>query len=510
MSTSNLEKRRLKVTCEDSATEVFIIDGGFSLLARGIGRVDTELDPGIYKVKVRAGFETSEQLVVLRDQDEDLQIPPFSFVSPAPLAGTSKTHDFHISAAEEGSRAPDITKGEGSSVFIFARDWTSQERPKDKLSTYPNPGRGLSLRDMQGNVVADLTTEGKRSDGWEPWVSCHVQLEPGYYKLNLQMPSGGSVEQTIVASYDWQTQVFLLLSSYGADPDARRADLQSGSIQLAPMSAGFKADNPLLRLSELARLGLANERKVLSEEVREHLTYPVENPMLGIYGAHLLLLDEEPDLELLREVTDTLRLPLAGGHPDVEALDLYLEQGPSQTFDVPPMLRRSWTYIVAATAKQPQLVPLDSPAAEAALHQWGSSPWLLWLQPDESDVSLDKLNPDAKAALTLSNAEIILKSHMKMSAVARSAQEQPQETVSAFAAINKLRSKSRTRSSIVPTDNSIALPRAEQASYESNLPTPLDEESVNHLVKSLCIPRASLERLIAKLENSPDEEQEDL
>ncbi len=510
MSTSNPEKRRLKVTCKDSATEIFIIDGGFNLRARGIGRVDAELEPGIYKVKVRAGFESSEQHVVLRDQDEDLKIPPFTFVSPAPLDGTSKTHEFHISAAEQGSRAPDIKKGQGSSVFIFARDWTSQEPPpEDKLSNYPNPGNGLSLRDMKGNVIADLTTDGKRSDGWEPWVSCNVQLDPGCYKLNLQMPLGGSVEQTIIASRHWQTQVFLLLSYYGTDPDAKRADMQSGSIQLVPIGAGFEANSRLLRLSELARLGLANERKVLSEDVREILKNKFENPMLGIFCAHLLLLDETPDLELLRGVMNNLHILLPDGHPDVKALDLYLEHGSSQTFDVPPMLRRSWTYIVAATAEHPQLVPLDSPAAEAALHQWGSSPWLLWLQPDESDGYLDKLNPDAKTAIRLSNAEVMLKSRLKMSAVARFAEEQPQKTESAFAAINKLRSEPRKRASAIPSADSIAPPTADQTASESKPPVTLDEVSVNNLVQSLCIPRASLEKLIAKLESSSEEEQEE-
>jgi hypothetical protein len=510
MSTSNPEKLHLRVTCEDSATEIFIIDGRFSLCGRGIGHCDVELEPGIYKVKVRAGFETAEQHVVLRDHDEELKIPPFSFVSPAPLAGTSKTHDFHLTAAQEGSLAPDLLKGAGSSVFIFVRDWTSQEPPPEgKPATYPNPGQGLSLRDMKGNVIADLTTEGKRSDDWEPWVSCHVQLDPGDYKLNIQMPSGGGVEQTIVASPNWQTQVFLLLTYYGTDTDAKRADLQGGSIHLAPLGAGFKADNPLLRLAELARLGLANERKVLSEEARELLKGKFENPMLGIFGVHLLLLDEKPDSVLLATVMNNLHALLPDGHPDVEALDLYLNHGSSHTFDVPPMLRNSWSHIVQATAGNPQLVPLDCPAAEAALHQWGSSPWLLWLQPDAPDVSLESSGSDAKVTIQLSNAELMLKSRLNMAINVRTAKEQPPKSDSPFAAINKLRAKPVTFRSAIPFANSLAPEAAEQTSYESKPKIPLDDEGVNLLVQSLCIPKASLEQLIAKLEASHDEGQDE-
>jgi len=506
MSTSNPAKMHLKVKCEDSATEIFIIDGRFNLCDRGIGYTETELEPGIYKVKVRAGFETYEQHVIVSDHDESLTIPPFSFVSPAPLAGTAKTHEFHMGAAEVGSKNPDLVKGHGSSIFIFSRDWTSQTQSSAAPPNIPNPGLGLSLREMNGDVIADLTTAGKRSDSWEPWVSFNVELEPGCYRLNLRLPKGGSIEQTLVACSGWQTQVFLLQSYYdGTDADTKRADLQGASIQLAPLDMGFKSDNPLWRLSELARLGLANERKVLSKDLREMLVGKFENPMLGLYGAHLLLLEAEPDMKLLNEVVDNLHKLLPSGHPDLDALDLFLKRVAPAKFEVPPMLRKSWTHIVNATAENPQIVPPDSLAAEAALHQWGSGTWLLW-QHEEAQASTQRgLETIGKVAVMLSNAEVMLRSRLRTATL----EGQFEKTDSPFAAISKLRAKRKKRALPAAVRDLMPPQTLKGADPQRRPLAQLNEQDVNHLVQSLCIPRANLERIIKKLETDTEEETEE-
>src|SRR2546421_8413380 len=113
MSASNPAPQRLnlEVRCADSATEVFVIDGQFNLRDRGVGHLRTSLEPGIYKIKVRAGFETREQPVVLRDRDETIEIPRFEFASPAPLGQTSKTHEFQMAAAYDESRKVHLSAG---------------------------------------------------------------------------------------------------------------------------------------------------------------------------------------------------------------------------------------------------------------------------------------------------------------------------------------------------------------------------------------------------------------
>lgn len=63
------EKVALEVIAADAATELFVVDGDFNLVARGIGRQTFDLAPGIYKIKARAGIQQEEKLVMVRAGD---------------------------------------------------------------------------------------------------------------------------------------------------------------------------------------------------------------------------------------------------------------------------------------------------------------------------------------------------------------------------------------------------------------------------------------------------------
>jgi hypothetical protein len=192
--------------------------------------------------------------------------------------------------------------------------------------------------------------------------------------------------------------VFLQQRSYKLAPRqirSERADLAGASILYSRFdpdhperSVAFDPNDPefgpSLRLLELARMGLISRRKVLREDITEYLWEKWSNPMLGIFGAHLLLIDPKPDWDLLRRVVGNLRRAIFRDqpHPDVEALALSL--GPQEStyvFQAPPMLRRSWSLVIGASNDKPDIVPADSLAFEVATRIWGDEPWLLWRNP---------------------------------------------------------------------------------------------------------------------------------
>src|SRR5262249_43973089 len=148
----------------------------------------------------------------------------------------------------------------------------------------------------------------------------------------------------------------------------------------------FHSNNPDLRLSDLARLGLVRERQVLSDELIYAVLFgKFRNPMLGLFGAHLLLLktesaEEKKDLAgHLPVIIGNLRGLFGPRHPDVGALALALGDPPAVTaFAVPPLLRRSWSMIVNATVARPDLVPAGSLSARVADRLLAYEPWLLW------------------------------------------------------------------------------------------------------------------------------------
>jgi hypothetical protein len=373
----------LRITAEDHATEIFVIDGDFQLVGRGVGELSVSVAPGIYKVKLRAGVQTAEKLVVLTGEkaEQELNLDAFEFSSAVPLERTAKTHEFHIAQAQGLSTEAQFYAGQGSWIYVFARDWTSKERPAEP-ARFANPAAGLTLWNMEGVRVAYVAEGRVTSEGWDPCVGCNVEVRPGAYLLRLELPAGGgTVERLLFASPLWQTQVFLLQRDYGRGPESREADLSGGSVLLSP-GPGFDAANPSHRLTELARLALKSGRHQISGELRKSLEQTLKNPMLGIYGAHLLLLEPKPDYDLVRRLVEVLRAML-GRHPDVEAVALKLPDArPDEyRFESPPMLRRSWTYIVEATSTRPGLVPPESLAGRISTRIWGDGAWLTWATP---------------------------------------------------------------------------------------------------------------------------------
>ena len=469
----------LRVRAEDAAAEIFVIDAHFHLVDRGIGTLETPLRPGVYKVKSRAGVQTWERHIVVRDRDEEVVIPPLEFASPAPLVHTAKTHEYHTQAASSCSREVHVTAGQGSWIFVFARDWTPPGREAARPPLATNPARGLSLRDLQENQVADLSASDRYDLSLDPWAACNVQVTPGLYRLRLERPVGGRLEQVIVASPGWQTQIFLLQRAYSQEPDDRCADLPGASILLA-RGPGFTGNSADFRRTELARLGLANQRRVLSDDVRRTLQDKFVNPMLGIYGAHLLLLEKEPDLELLQTVITHLRGLLGMPHPDVEAVALLLESGAgSYVFDQPPMLRRSWSLIVDATVHRPDLVPLSSFAATVADRVWGEGAWLLWMEGDEEAAA------DLEAALA---------SQVQPRELSDAVRGSTRGSDSPFAAIATMRAGTGERSASTRPE-ALAIPAPLDAAARLLRPQ-LDEDKIQRLVQTLGVPRATIEHLV--------------
>jgi hypothetical protein len=373
------KKLTLTVKAEDDSAEVFIIDGRFKVVERGRSQMNVfSLTPGIYTVKVKVGTDSRSEHVVLLDKPETVKFARIEFPSAAPLVDTGRTHEYHIAASQNESKKVHVSIGSGSSIYVFVRDWRPTENSDTERKINPRPQLGLQLLDSLGNVLVDIDKKSKFDPTRDPCAACNVQVNPGIYRLALHLKSGSVIEQTVVASSGWQTQVFMLQRNYGKDRSDRRADLSGASILMS--KTGFRAADLDKRLVETARLGLIDTRQVLSETVINDILYgKFKNPMLGILGAHLLLLNKTVKMGLLRVVVTNLRRLLGNNqHPDVEALALRLGEKTSFVFEQPPMLRRSWWHVVDATVDKKDLVPLNSTAAEAAERIWGEEPWLQW------------------------------------------------------------------------------------------------------------------------------------
>src|SRR5262249_58995253 len=91
---------KLTVTAGDQLAEISVINGTLNPVAKSVGRLSETLPGGLYKVFVRVGCNLDKQLVSL-DQDRELRFESPDIPSPIPLASSSKSHEYHRTAAVE-------------------------------------------------------------------------------------------------------------------------------------------------------------------------------------------------------------------------------------------------------------------------------------------------------------------------------------------------------------------------------------------------------------------------
>jgi hypothetical protein len=342
----------LPVSAGDSQSEILVLDGRGLLLQRGLGPQCTfNLEEGIYRIKVITGTDSQEKPVVLtKSLTKPIEFAPANFASPVPLAGTSTSHEYHMDAADRESRKVHVKDGVGSSLFFLVRDWTPGSS-QQTTSNIGNPAEGLSLYSVNATgerKICELGPSGSTNPAGDPWSACTIAVNPGVYELRLELPTGELLRQSVVASPGWQTQSFLFVRQYAtASAPQWRADLSRTSVIVTAVQGGFVPNEPMLRVAELARVRLSKStstpagasRPLLPDEMRKLFRDKFSNPMLGIYGAHLLVLEKSSDDSLLRDAVGNLR-GMLGSHPDVEALALPARLlPPPPTFEQPPMLR---------------------------------------------------------------------------------------------------------------------------------------------------------------------------
>ncbi len=499
--TGKSSRVRLVAHAYDSATEIELYDSRLKFLEHAVGHLETEVAPGMVKIRFKTGSTVSEVCRAVRSGEERVVVEskPLKFESAAPLATSSTTHEYHRAHAERASRqlsGPRVIRGEGGFLFVFARDFL----PRDEETHKPlvawrwrgEPVTGLTLHALDGALLVDFKRESEGSSGGgDRWNACMVELNPGSYRLRVTAGAWGVAEQIVAVCRNWQTQVFLLRHRFEEGGKVfQRADLSRASIMMTDLDAVYsnnaefyKPDSRVARLTELARQGLGEGRDVISSAVvlaaagdrsvgaqdaswdavsepvlREMLNAKFGNPMLGLLGAHLLRLRPTSDENLLRIVVQNLKR-LVPDHPDVRILQHTILGEPLGPQTAPPMLRASWKMLLEASAQKgdANLIPPQSLASQVAPHIWGAGAWLSW----RGDKPLPAQAPTAPAwvvanaptapAWVMASALVALPSAIgagvvgSIGAAINDANREVQEVTQFFAGVRQASEKPETR-----------------------------------------------------------------
>jgi hypothetical protein len=390
MDKKQTEEYELTINTNDITSENYVIDGQFNRVARSIGNKSSFMLPkGLYSVKVRVGDEFLEKPVTLTE-NKSIEFAPVAFNTPAPLSGTNDTSEFQINIASNYSKKekPDVVLGKGSGLFLFGS--IPSGTPESNLP-YPNtdPAAGLTLRTFNDELLIDFGKPNIGTYSWdaEPWAACDVEITPGNYVLCLETNNGNNYKQAVVTSSGWQTQIFLQPRNYGGGKKEVKADLINCSILMSRMEYGFNPaasinfdDGTTYRLTEQIRQALKTKRKAINNELLGMLlSEKFDNPVLGIYAAHLLLKNNKDSFfSDVKTIVKNLRRLLGESHPDVEAIALRTGLPTNFKFREFPMLSDSWGYVLEASVKNLDLIPPNSLAYSLAGQFWSNEFWLTW------------------------------------------------------------------------------------------------------------------------------------
>src|SRR5713101_872723 len=144
----------LNIDTGSSLSEVFVIDGGFNLVARGQGNLRTRLPKGEYLLKYRAGDRLEENWIQL---DGDKNVKPLESVLPPTVAPISERAGW---SQPESLFAESLRSSSPLSVVIRDPNGTP---PADDVRILDRDGgiaakltertRSVWRRETQGNVI---------------------------------------------------------------------------------------------------------------------------------------------------------------------------------------------------------------------------------------------------------------------------------------------------------------------------------------------------------------------
>ncbi len=365
---------RLMVDAGSSLGEVFVIDGGFNLVARAQGKLDTLLPAGDYLVKYRNGDRYDEHWVELTEDVsktwQEAPIPP----TAAPISeragwGTADS-DF----------ADGLRRRRRLSVIVRGEDGTP---PLDDVQILDRTGEKIVR-------MADATAMGWDLGSSERTAGFGGDVADGCYLLRVATPGLRPYIMALWVARDCSTQIYMDRRSLGVRGVKRKGPhMSSASIFVAQQSAPLHELKPLMQLTESAKSVLSYDRLLLpeEEEIRQAASGKMLCPIAGLLAGHLLRLKvedaiakAEPQAEKLRslllEVIGNMSY-LMPGSPDVGALALSQGLPTDADFGAPPMLAHSWAII---SGMDRPVIPPGSYASRIRPAVVAVRPWLLWNQ----------------------------------------------------------------------------------------------------------------------------------
>ncbi|MCE7029391.1 hypothetical protein [Jiella avicenniae] len=388
-------KVKLSVKADDEATEILLVNEAHALAARGLGAIEIKVPKGRYLLRAKLGRAEHEQRIEL-DSERTIQLPGIQFASAAPLAGTSRIHETHEAASFDAIARINGGPGERASLMVMTRWWSDTAEHR----RFRAPHSGLTLL-HHGSERFDLASGASEGDiDRDRWATRTISIDPGLHRLDFRIGGKSAASMTISGLTNFQTRLYLL---FAPNPDnSFEPRLVDASVFMWNTLYPERPD--VVRLTDAARLALADERSTLSPQLLQSAWGRKLNPMMMLYALHHMLLLKQKEIDDARQggepggempqgasrpvrfdphlfdlTLDEAETVFGEDHPDIRAIRFAAAQDAGfLPITMPPMLWPSWSRLMEASNRQPRLIPLD--IAEMVAEQPLSRPHFVWFR----------------------------------------------------------------------------------------------------------------------------------
>ncbi|MES9904117.1 MAG: hypothetical protein ABW168_15765 [Sedimenticola sp.] len=349
-------------------SHIQVFDAWDKMVLSGEGSVAGDMPRGIYTARIsRAGHQDETSIKLREAKSVQLQEPLRS--SAIPSFDTVAAHEYYSYTSAHWSvnntRAPIGDNPQGR-LFIFIRSRERSSYQGQSLTEH------LSLSSAAGELVTDFSQEETESNK-DGWLAFSAPATPGLYLLTY----GGHDprELPLYVFQNLSTQFFVMFHE--------RLLFDTASLLLDNVSKPFNPDDKETQAFDTALKGLQIGRNLLPQGMMQILLHgKFDHPMLGLIGAHILLLGKKIDPNLIDIVIDNLDYLLPDS-PDISALKILAAQRlnttpPQLVIEQPPMLRAGLEAVLAFAAKNSDAVPEGSLLDTVATNQHVDLPWSSW------------------------------------------------------------------------------------------------------------------------------------
>ena len=360
-------KTKVSISVSDGVGILSVLDGQLNTVDTGFGFLQTELAPGIYKVVCRLDRETHQQFFNLPQN----QIVEINFNA---LDSVNSDHEFAEGirvAYSDSNSTINIGTELGNSTLLIG------------CSGFQNNLPDLSLWSASNDLLTELNQVKWCKDLTSKIHFVRITLDSGNYIIKAASKIDFTVSRSIVLPEGGGS---LFINCSGENLDVVK------NLANATYYPNFQPrDNwpkVWFKLNILVSESLKKQRNLSRKNERIlMLDEKYENPMLGLFVANLMLLDNPPNIVLLKTVIGNLQRYLGTeNHPDLVALKLrvngLLQENETRftiyPVEFPPLLHISWRTLVEEAHTNPEIFATNSICWEIMDRVIDTDLWLMW------------------------------------------------------------------------------------------------------------------------------------